>query len=357
MRGGAFYFRIAQYMDLVRARGDAVLVFYPAPDGSTFVEKLSVKQIVGKAFFWFSRFLKFSKDLIASDTVIIFPSPIFWFYCLLARMCRKRIVVEHIVSYISHRDVFQRYPFWLDQLAFSLSDVVITHTESMKEDLLKRFSSLNGKIKVAYCELDLQQFSVRYSLEAQKIKDNLGITDKKIVFYHGMHHTWHAYDLVIKAAELLESKRKDIIFVLLPGKTQQLVERKGNVIHLREEGNYSWETLPHYIQIADLWVSGFRCHERGDRSFGSTLIQALAMARPIITSPSREKNKFLTDGRNVFFVGTDSAATIADKIVKCLNEPKKMKLVAQGAREIAEKFFSIDGLKMTLGEAIEVKRG
>ncbi len=350
-RGGTFYFRTAQYIDFFRRNGHGVNVLYPAPDSASVAEKLPLQQITAKVFFSLSHFGRYLVDLTRCDLAVLFPTPIISLYFLLAKAFRKRVLIEHYVSYLSHRDIFPKYPLFLDRWVYRKADFVLTHTETMKRELVKLLQLRQEHVLVAYCDVDLHHFSPRYKEETENLKRELGIQGRKVVFYHGLHHLWHGLDLIIEAAKIIERQRSDIVFVLLPGNYDQ-TKREGNIIHLAEKEHYSWETLPLYIQIGDLWLSGFKIHDRGERSFGSTLIQALAMARPIITAPGNEKSKFLEDDQNIFYVKPNSAEAIANKIIECFDDPVKTSTVGLNARKTAEQFFSIDHFDQTLDYAV-----
>ncbi|PIQ85378.1 MAG: hypothetical protein COV74_09265 [Candidatus Omnitrophica bacterium CG11_big_fil_rev_8_21_14_0_20_45_26] len=350
IRAGAFYFRISQYMDYLKSKGWDVCVLYPAPDGSTMQERLGFKQTISKIWFLFCQFPKFLWNMATSTVVFVFPSPMMGVYVLWAKLFRKKIIIEHIVSYISHQDIFPKFPVLVDQFVYRSARYILTHTQSVSMALEKRYHIPHEKILVSYCALDLEHFSAKYHKESEEIKKKLNITGHYIVFYHGLHHPWHALDLILEAAALLENTHPQITFLILPEKLNS--SQKKNVLQLSEHEHYSWQTLPHYIQTADLWVSGFRVHERGERSFGSTLIQAMAMARPIITSPGGEKNKFLIHEENAFFVPPNSSEAIKNKIIECFKNPNMARQVGMNARKTAEKHFSIDHLEKMLKEAI-----
>jgi glycosyltransferase involved in cell wall biosynthesis len=95
--------------------------------------------------------------------------------------------------------------------------------------------------------------------------------------------------------------------------------------------------------MADVWCSGFASLPRGDRSFSSTMIQALALARPVITSPSPEKARYLHDGETVFFVPLDNPSALAEVIRYCRLHPNVASRVGQAGRRLAQQMFDLAG--------------
>ena len=155
---------------------------------------------------------------------------------------------------------------------------------------------------------------------------------------------------LLKAASYLADK-EDIIFIIIPkrGRTKlnlDEIDKKRNIIFLDE---VPFNDLPKYIQAADIWCSGFGVHPRGERTLSSTLIQALAVGKPVITSPnSEDKRKILKDGEAVFFVKQEDAKAIADKILDCKVNYETAKKVGENARLLALELFTTKKLDEVL---------
>ncbi len=350
MRYGKFYFRIAQYIEYFKKNDWEINVLYPAPDGATLVQKLSAADIFYKACHLLAQFPKFLVDLAKCDLVIVFPSPTMVLYAVWVGLFQKKMLIEHTVSYISHRDVWPWYPVWLDRLLYRQSAAVMTHTESMRESLVKQFKLPGRQVVASYCNVDLEKFSPRYDNEVLSLKKKLGILSKKVVFYHGLMHEWHGVDLILEAANRVSQKHSDVVFVFMTGVSDIFNGLPDYILHLNERDYYTWETLPVFIQLADIWVSGFRNVQRGDQTFGSTLIQALAMGRTVITSDSPEKRKFLRNQENALLVKSESASAIEEGILYCLSHESESKRLGAEARKIAERSFSIQALEEKLDQ-------
>jgi glycosyltransferase involved in cell wall biosynthesis len=241
---------------------------------------------------------------------------------LWAKMLHKRVIIEHFTSYLGLSEVYSLYPRWLDQLAYRLADSVICHTQTLADEMQEYLSLPSGKVVPLYCQVDLNLFAPRYNDETARLRRVLGIGDRFVVFYHGMHHVWHGLEYLLEAAKRIEQLRNDILFVILPPGKLQLEQIGRNLIGIPEQ---PFEALPPYIQLADVWCSGFVEHPRGERSLSSTLIQALAMGRLVITSPSPEKRRFLRDGETAFFVPPRNAQAIAEKILFCADHREIVK--------------------------------
>ena len=179
--------------------------------------------------------------------------------------------------------------------------------------------------------------------------DHVNQKNKFVVLYHGYHHPWHGINFLLKAASCL-SEYNDIKFVIIPkkGRTKLNLSKINcqNIIFLDA---VPFNDLPKYIQAADIWCSGFGIHPRGERTLSSTLIQVLAMGKPVITSQnSEDKRKLLTNKENVFFVESENAKAIADKILWCKENDEITKKVGENARLQALELFTTKKLDEVL---------
>ena len=283
-------------------------------------------------------------SIATSDFVVVFPNPFMPFYVLLGKACGKRVIIDHFNSYVTQKECLRYYPLILDRLSYRLADCVVAISESLKEEMTETYGLRN--VVAVPPVLDVNLFSPKYVANAERIKEKLKIKGKFVVMYHGMHHPWHGLYFLLEASKLLKNGR-EIVFVVIPRDSLDKLYT-GNVAFLDE---LPYEELPKYIQIADVWCSGFDIHPRGERTLSSTLIQALAMGKPVVTSPtSRDKVKLLKDGKTAFFVEPRSAKAIAGKILECRENRAHVKKVGRNARRLAERLFSTSELDRVLAK-------
>lgn len=334
-RDGNLYFRYEQYKNYLEKQGARVRVVAPNPKGEPFLRKLI-------AYPW-----RMARDLpkfVWAETIVLSPAPnMFWTVNLLKAM-GKRVISEHYVSYLSHAEWIPHFPEWMDRWSYSSLSHIITHTDRMKEGLEKKFHLGSARVTSLYCGVDLDHFRPRPESDREKRRRELGLGDRFVVFYHGMHHTWHGMPVILDAMKRLSSD-KQIVFVILP--------RSGfpdlpNAAYFGEEQPFG--QLPSFLQAAHVWISGFSPEPRGDRSLSSTMIQAMAMGLPIITSRTPEKEKYMTHGENVLFVPPNDAITLADAILDASRNRETLSRIGAQARKLAEHSFSFNEQEPRLRE-------
>lgn len=280
------------------------------------------------------------------DVIVVTPHPLVALYVLLARLLGRRVVIDQILTYVSHREVFRWFPHCLDTWTYRRADGILTHSETMRLALSEEFALEPARVEVAYPVVDLELFSRRYDAEAKALRRSLGVEDRFVVLYHGMWHPWHGLPYLYGAAQLLKG-HPEIVFVVIPRDGEP---NRKNLLFVEEQ---PFERLPVYLQAADAWCSGFDSDTRGERAFSSTLIQSLALGLPVVTGRTGERARVLRDGVEARLVPLRDPRVIADAVLELARDPGAARAMGARARAFAEAHFSIDRLDLALAALLE----
>lgn len=317
---GTPYFRARQVAAHFRRRGDRVTIV-AGPRGWSSLQRL----------------LSWPWHLARADLIFLYPQLLLFFFALTAKLLRRHVVIDHYVSYVRMADVSRWGGHWLaafEKAAYCLADAVLAHTESVARAVQDAHDLPDDRIYTVYSLVDTTYFAPVYGDKAARLRREIGLTDRFVVLYHGKLHPWHGVETLRAAVGRLTEAGEPVALVLI-GPTGE------GGAHERLLGGIAYADLPPYIQMADVWCSGFTNLPRGDRSFSSTMIQALAMARPVITSPSPEKARLLRDGETIFFVPPDDPDALAEVIRYCRLHPDTARRVGQAGRRLAQEIFDI----------------
>ncbi|HOW27915.1 MAG TPA: glycosyltransferase [Elusimicrobiota bacterium] len=318
-RLGEYYFRIRIFMEYLDSQNIPYSVYLFPHKGR------SVWQIPGFIATMIIR-------LWGATHVVTCPSPKMLFRMLLFKLMGKKVLIEHYVSYVTHKEVHPFLPVIFDRMSYRLADYVLTHTETMKKEISSTLKYPPARIETVYCSVHNELFHPPSPDEKSKIKGDAGLGGKFIVLYHGMYHPWHGWTYLLEAAEQLKNEA-GIHFIFIPNETF----KNTNNMSFFEEQKY--DRLPKFVAMADLWCSGFDNHPRGDRSLSSTMLQALLTAVPVLTSPNPEKSRFLKDSETAFFVPPRDTQSIAEKILWCFHNRSLAEQVGQAGYRMASKTF------------------
>ena len=335
---GEPYFRVQQYIAaLARLGHGADLLDFGRLRG------VAWRRLLGAL----GQFVASARAFTRYDAIVVTPHPLVAVYVVLAKILGRRVIIDQILTYVSHREVFPGFPRTLDTLSYRLADGILTHSETMRRELTAGFGLDLRRVEVAYPVLDLDLFSRRYGAEAAALRRSLGITDRFVVMYHGMWHPWHGLSYIYEAARLLES-HPDIVFVVIPKDSEPT---RKNLLFLEEQ---PFERLPVCLQMADAWVSGFDSDARGERAFSSTLIQALALGLPVVTGRAGERAVALRDGIEARLVPLRDPRAIADAVLELAAKPDAAAAMGARARAFAEERFSVERLDHALAALLRM---
>lgn len=336
-RVGEPYFRVQQYVAALERLGHRADLFdFERLRGSVARRLAGVLRQLALSVVAFAR----------HDVVFVTPHPLVALYVLLTKLLGRRVIVDQILTYVSHREVFAWFPEWLDAWTYRRADGILTHSETMRRELVARFALDPGRVEVAYPVVDLTLFSRRYAAEAGALRRALGIEDRFVVLYHGMWHPWHGLPYLYEAARLLEDDPR-IVFVVIPRDHEP--DRK----NLRFVEEQPFERLPVYLQMADAWCSGFDSDARGERAFSSTLVQSLALGLPVITGRTGERAMALRDGVEARLVPVRDARAIADAVLALARDPGAARAMGARGRAFAEARFGIGRLDRALDALLD----
>ncbi len=337
MRTGEPYFRVQQYLAaLGRLSHRAELLDFGRLRGGPVRKLVSV----------LSQLFASARAFARCDVVFVTPHPLVALYVLLAKTFGRRVVIDQILTYVSHGEVLPWFPRWLDAWTYRRADGILTHSETLRRELTTEFSVDLERVEVVYPVLDLTLFSRRYEAEADALRRELGIKDRFVVLYHGMWHPWHGLRYLYEAARVLHS-HSEIVFVVIPKDGEP---SRDNLVFIEEQ---PFERLPVYLQMADVWCSGFDTDTRGERAFSSTLIQALALGIPVVTGRAGERAIMLRDGIEARLVPLRDPCAIAEAVLELAAHPEVARAMGARARAFAETHFAIERLDRGLAALLD----
>ncbi|MBE6985046.1 MAG: glycosyltransferase family 4 protein [Ruminococcaceae bacterium] len=86
-----------------------------------------------------------------------------------------------------------------------------------------------------------------------------------------------------------------------------------------------------------------------------TVLEAMASARPIITSDANGCRETVVDGENGFLVPVKDAKSLKDKMCYFIEHPEKIKSMGAASRAICEEKYAVEKVNHTLFEIMEIQ--
>jgi glycosyltransferase involved in cell wall biosynthesis len=242
---------------------------------------------------------------------------------------------------------------WLEEKCYQKSRKIIVVTNGIQERLLER-GIPSAKIAVVPngANVDLFQFSLP---ARQQVRNQLGLGDKFVPVYAGIHGIAQGLEIVVEAARLLQGE-PDVHFVLIgdgPQKAEiaRLVRSYGleNISLLPELPR---EAIPGHLSAADIALIPLRKLELFKGALPSKLFDAWACERPVLLSVDGEARQILESANGGVFVPPEDVRALANAILELKRDPDKRESMGKRGRLFTERHYSRETLAYRLFEVI-----
>ena len=157
--------------------------------------------------------------------------------------------------------------------------------------------------------------------------------EPRIVLFLGQLHAYKGFQVLLKAAHGMESRR-DVLFVFAGPD----VRGNSRLFH-RAGPNVRWlGAVDNALRDSLLSACTVLCVPSSRESFGSVVIEAWASGKPVIGGPAAATRELIEEGVDGWIVPQDPVA-IADRIGRVLNdESMATEMGCRGKEKVASKF-------------------
>jgi len=226
----------------------------------------------------------------------------------------------------------------IDISAMNLSDSVISISEELKKELIKR--GVKNRIIVTYG--DGVDISLSDTIKSYNIKEKFKIGGK-VVGYLGSISLSRDSDKIIEAFSRL--KDGDIFLIMIGPVQKNEKQTLKNMVKKYELKNKVFFSgfLPHntalsYIKSCDVVIS---YHEKDLPIYNVAvpikILEYLALGKPIVVPDHKMYTNILTHGKDAY-ITERNPESFAEGILKVLNDEDLARKLSQNARKTAKKY-------------------
>jgi glycosyltransferase involved in cell wall biosynthesis len=254
------------------------------------------------------------------------------FYAGLASLPTGRPVIWHVR--IAEPDIL------LDQLLFRLAKAVIVNSAAVG----KRFAwGRSDKILRIHNGVNLSRFHPRQPPPG--LRPSLGFPDNcRIVGSIGRFVHFKGYRHLIDAASLVHKTLPDVHWLLVgDGELRGELEQQARQLSLRDRIHFTgWrEDTPDLLSLLDLFVLPSLAEH-----FGRVLIEAMAMAKPVIATRAGGVPEVVVHDETGWLVPPGESEPLASAVLSLLQDPGRAeRYAAAGLRRTAKCFSSESHMK------------
>lgn len=267
----------------------------------------------------------------ATDLWIIVPAAI------LSKINPKVILTRHMKSHRRKKDILHR-------LIYNYVSKVIAISELVKECLLESHPLSEDKIPIIYYGLDLVKYDyTRY--DGKGIKKEFNIAPRtKVVGIVGRLNPGKGQDEFLQAAKLIINAEPEVIFLMV-GEDIGAKGYKDYLVSLSKELGLEEKVIftghrddiPEIMAAMDVFVLTSKAE-----AFGLVLIEAMALAKPIVGYRSGAIEEIVKDGVSGILVPFGEINTLSEAVISLLIDQDRADKMGRQGRRLVEERFDLD---------------
>ena len=283
---------------------------------------------------WMTEGLLAQGELLHAQWWTSFLGPVY-FVVLIGFKLRRKPVVITVHNVLSHEKI--SFHKMVSGILFKLCDHFIVHSASNETQLQKYFNIPADRISnIPHGPLE---FQIQGSINRETARQQFGFrTSDKVLLLFGAIRPYKGTDTALKAFAKVVKKVPDAR-LLIAGKLWEPWERYDAMIkdldvaeYVKMHLNYiAADEVGRFFVAADLVVLPYH-HFDAQSGVGAT---ALAFGKPMIVCDTGGLPDFVGDP--FYVVPPKDAATLAEKIIVCLNDPSRLAKMSEDSKMIADR--------------------
>jgi len=243
----------------------------------------------------------------------------------------------------------------LEEACYRRAKKVIVVTSDIRERLVRRGIS-EEKILLVPNGANTELFQFDPAIR-ERIRSGLGLQDKFIAIYAGIHGVAQGLEHVVEAARLLQNEA-NIHFLLIgegPKKAEiaALAERYqlNNLTLLPEQPR---NDIPAYLSAADIALIPLRKIDIFKGALPSKIFDAWACCKPVLLSVDGEARQIMEAAGGGIFIPPEAPEAMASALRSLSVSPQECERMGQNGRAYTVQHFSRRALAEQLGKELEM---
>lgn len=247
-------------------------------------------------------------------------------------MCYAAAIPSRLCRRLWHVRVADRDP-WLDRILVRAADLIVVNSRAV----LERFARLEpSRLRCVHNGVDLADFRPRPA--SPPLRRALGIPEgRPVAVSVGRFVPYKGYHDLVEAAALLQRELPEVHWVLVgEGELKAALITQVAARGLEKQVHFvGWrDDLPELLALGDVFV----LPSHGEH-FGRVLLEAMAMAKPVVATAAGGVPEIVTDGQTGTLVPAGSPPALAAATAALLrDEPAARRMGMAGRRRVEARF-------------------
>jgi len=241
----------------------------------------------------------------------------------------------------------------LEEACYRRARLIVVVTEGIRDRLLGR-GIPPEKLILAPNGANVSMFSYQ-SEERARVRRELGLEDKFVALYAGIHGIAQALETIVAAADSLRAD--PAIHFLLIGDGPKKAEIASlaaslslpNLTLLSEQPR---EAMPAYLSAADAALIPLRKLDLFKGALPSKMFDAWACERPVLLSVDGEARRVLEEAGGGLFIPPEDSAALAASLLYLRTDPAGRAVMGRRGRVYTEQHYSRQAIAEQLAHRI-----
>ena len=205
-------------------------------------------------------------------------------------------------------------------IAKSFFDGVTIITSHMKKEICKEYDLDLEFVGVWTSGVSTELFDPKkYITDSKKLRENLGLSHRFIIFYHGAFSPNRGLIETIEAIDTVRQKYSDVVLFLLGSGSivnslKSLVETKKLQNNVIIHPPVKYVDVPKYIAMSDIGIVPLPNHPYWNFQCPLNLLEYLAMEKPVIITDIPANRSVIGDNRCGIYIRSIRPIEIANAI-------------------------------------------
>jgi glycosyltransferase involved in cell wall biosynthesis len=271
---------------------------------------------------------------------------------VVGRVLARLAGVDRIISSLRARNVnYSSLQRWLVRTTMASVDVVVINSSYLREFAIVEEGARPDRILVIPNGVCIEDYST--PIDQSLLRANMGLQGNTLLVGSvGRLTRQKGFDVLLEAFSLLS--REDLNLLIFGiGEEEAKLRALAGKIGLQERVHFAGyrRDLPSLLGALDLYV-----HPARFEGMPNALLEAMAVARPIIASSADGNRELIEDGIHGWLVPPEDPVMLAKTIQKALRDPDEARRRGAAARQRVITQFSLETMVVAWEKLLMGKR-
>jgi glycosyltransferase involved in cell wall biosynthesis len=219
-------------------------------------------------------------------------------------------------------------------------------TSLMRKEICDTFEIDPRRVGIWTTGVNTTLFDPRSHIsESMELKRKLGMSNKFVVFYHGVFTPTRGLEETIESIKILRRDYSNVVLFLLgkgPAVTllKYIVQKEGLQEHVVIHDPVDYEEVPKFIEMSDVCIVPLPDHPYWRSQCPLKLLEYLAMEKAVILSDIPAHRAVIGDEECGIYVSSTTPIEIAKSIVYAYHNKEKLAEWGKSGRAIVDKKYT-----------------